>query len=172
MRRLVWKVIRTDVWIWRQEAHRRAQANISFLLYTPLIQKIMNRFFISIFQNMRHSGQVLKKLVKIKRLVCLISAKNMRGGQNLPPPPPGRGLRQKTSLASYDLEWPGEAIGLKLCIGHREWLNIRISWDIWYAPTRTRMNGVRIFSFPYNGEVTKLTWPKVKIPRYRFCSSW
>ena len=33
--------------------------------------------------------------MKIKRLVCLISAKNTRGGQNLPPPLPVRGLSDR-----------------------------------------------------------------------------
>ena len=71
-------------WAWRQEAHRRApQAD----------QKLWNDFQLLLFQKMRRSFLVRYwKFRKIKRLVCLISAKNMRGGQNLPLPS-GRGLK-------------------------------------------------------------------------------
>ena len=49
------------------------------------------------FQKMRHSDA--EKLVKIKQSRCLISTKNMRGGQNLPPPPLSR-VRIKRDLRS------------------------------------------------------------------------
>ena len=39
-------------------------------------------------------------------------------------------LVAKTSMTSQDLKWPeGEVIGQKLHMVHREWPNIKISWN-------------------------------------------
>ena len=41
--------------------------------------------------------------------------------------------QKKTHLTSYDLEWPeGEVMGSNLYMGHREWPDMRQSWDIQY----------------------------------------
>ena len=61
---------------------------IIFWLYVPLIYKVLDWFSISFFRRCAfHFWSSAGKLVKIERFVRLISAKNMRGGQNLSPPP-------------------------------------------------------------------------------------
>ena len=80
---------------------------------------------------------------------------------------------QKTNVASYHPERPvGEVIGSKLHTGHREWPNLRISWDNKHVLTLTfGKRHMMIFLLPCNGEASELTWPQIteiKIHRYTF----
>ena len=63
---------------------------IVFLLYTPLTQKVTNRFSFFSEDAPLIFGHVLKKARKYQEVFFLISPKNIGGGQNLPPPPPSQ----------------------------------------------------------------------------------
>ena len=81
-----------NVSYWRPGIATRGAPVVRWL-YTPSLQfKKLRTDFRFFRRSAVHFWSGTEKLVKIKRLACMMSTKNMRGWENLSLPIPGRGL--------------------------------------------------------------------------------